>query len=347
MVDMTLDRWIPFRNEDAAVRCRIFCLPHAAGSAAYYLPLRRIMPPEIDFCPLELPGHGARLDEQPIASMGELMEQLRRAIQPLMAVPFGFFGHSVGAHMAYEATRQMRAIDGRTAVHLFVSARGSPDRTSGAAAPAPRLRSDCELLAILERFGGTAPAITQRPKLVSAILRALQADLLLVGRVSGRSAGSHELADHRIWRVGRCPFRLPWLMAEIDRHRRSTETMVTAPSTSGGSATLPEPRGRSHDANRCHRQIETGGHQGYPELTKRHISPHTIRHSTAMHLLQAGVDLTVIALWLGHESTATTHMYVEADLAMKELALNAVRAPRIKSKRFRPTEGILAFLEGL
>jgi medium-chain acyl-[acyl-carrier-protein] hydrolase len=180
MVDMTLDRWIPFRNEDAAVRCRIFCLPHAAGSAAYYLPLRRIMPPEIDFCPLELPGHGARLDEQPIASMGELMEQLRRAIQPLMAVPFGFFGHSVGAHMAYEATRQMRAIDGRTAVHLFVSARGSPDRTSGAAAPAPRLRSDCELLAILERFGGTAPAITQRPELVSAILRALQADLLLV-----------------------------------------------------------------------------------------------------------------------------------------------------------------------
>ena len=80
---------------------------------------------------------------------------------------------------------------------------------------------------------------------------------------------------------------------------------------------------------------------------KRHISPHTIRHSTAMHMLQAGVDLTVIALWLGHESTATTHMYVEADLAMKELALNAVRAPRIKLKRFRPTEGILAFLESL
>jgi len=85
----------------------------------------------------------------------------------------------------------------------------------------------------------------------------------------------------------------------------------------------------------------------FPELKKRHISPHTIRHSTAMHLLQSGVDLTVIALWLGHESTATTHVYVEADLAMKESALNALRAPTIKSKRFRPTEGILAFLEGL
>jgi hypothetical protein len=61
------------------------------------------------------------------------------------------------------------------------------------------------------------------------------------------------------------------------------------------------------------------------------------------------VDLTVIALWLGQESTATTHTdrYVEADLTMKELALKVVRAPTIKSKRFRPTERILPFLEGL
>jgi integrase/recombinase XerD len=85
----------------------------------------------------------------------------------------------------------------------------------------------------------------------------------------------------------------------------------------------------------------------YPALTKRHISPHTVRHATAMHLLQAGVDLTVIALWLGHESTTTTHMYVEADLAMKERALNALQAPSVKAQRFRPTKDILAFLEGL
>jgi integrase/recombinase XerD len=84
-----------------------------------------------------------------------------------------------------------------------------------------------------------------------------------------------------------------------------------------------------------------------PALTRRHISPHTVRHATAMHLLQAGVDLTVIALWLGHESTATTHMYVEADLAMKERALSALQAPSVKAQRFRPTVGILAFLEGL
>ena len=73
----------------------------------------------------------------------------------------------------------------------------------------------------------------------------------------------------------------------------------------------------------------------------------TVRHSTAMHMLQAGVDITVIALWLGHENPATTHMYVEADLAMKERALQAVQPPHIKQTRYRPTDRLLAFLRGL
>jgi len=64
-------------------------------------------------------------------------------------------------------------------------------------------------------------------------------------------------------------------------------------------------------------------------------------------MLQAGVDITVIALWLGHESVATTHMYVEADLAMKQRALNAVQSPKIKQTRYQPTDRILRFLETL
>jgi integrase len=66
-----------------------------------------------------------------------------------------------------------------------------------------------------------------------------------------------------------------------------------------------------------------------------------------MHMLQGGVDITVIALWLGHESPTTTHMYVEADLAMKERALNAVQPPRLKQKRYRPTDSVLHFLQTL
>lgn len=84
-----------------------------------------------------------------------------------------------------------------------------------------------------------------------------------------------------------------------------------------------------------------------PSLRGRRISPHTLRHTTAMHLLQSGVDLSTIALWLGHEDPSTTHAYLEADLAMKEAALKRLPAPRRARTRFKPGDRLLAFLEGL
>lgn len=84
-----------------------------------------------------------------------------------------------------------------------------------------------------------------------------------------------------------------------------------------------------------------------PNLASRHVSPHTIRHTTAMHLLQSGVDISVIALWLGHESPATTHQYVEADLAMKERALARLHEPEAKLKRYRAPDSLIDFLRTL
>ena len=66
-----------------------------------------------------------------------------------------------------------------------------------------------------------------------------------------------------------------------------------------------------------------------------------------MHLLQAGVDITVIALWLGHASPTTTHEYVEADLKMKERALGKLQGPRARRVCYQPTDALLRFLEGL
>ena len=71
------------------------------------------------------------------------------------------------------------------------------------------------------------------------------------------------------------------------------------------------------------------------------------RHSVAMHMLQSGVDITVIALWLGHESPVTTHRYVEADLQMKDRALQALQAPSRKAFRYKPKDDLLRFLQGL
>ena len=82
-------------------------------------------------------------------------------------------------------------------------------------------------------------------------------------------------------------------------------------------------------------------------LKKKRVSPHIIRHTTAMHLLQSGVDLTVVALWLGHEGIVTTHHYVEADITMKEEALGKVVDPKTKSKRYKPSDKLLAFLDAL
>ena len=82
-------------------------------------------------------------------------------------------------------------------------------------------------------------------------------------------------------------------------------------------------------------------------LKNKRVSPHIIRHTTAMHLLQSGVDLTVVALWLGHEDITTTHHYVEADITMKEKALNKLTDPRVKSRRFKPNNKLLAFLDKL
>jgi site-specific recombinase XerD len=66
-----------------------------------------------------------------------------------------------------------------------------------------------------------------------------------------------------------------------------------------------------------------------------------------MHLLQSGVDITVIALWLGHESPSTTHLYIEADLSMKQRALNRLQPAKTGGVRYRPPDPLLRFLESL
>lgn len=85
----------------------------------------------------------------------------------------------------------------------------------------------------------------------------------------------------------------------------------------------------------------------HPQLKTARVSPHVIRHSTAMSLLQSGSDPCEIALWLGHESPSTTHMYVEADLAMKERALARLKQPEVKQARYRPPKALLEFLRTL
>lgn len=117
-----------------------------------------------------------------------------------------------------------------------------------------------------------------------------------------------------------------------------------------GAPLFPNRHGRSLSRSGVEQRLRAAvatAEQGCPSLRGRRISPHTLRHTTAMHLLQSGVDLSVIALWLGHESPATTHRYLEADLAMKERALESLQEPPARALRFRASDKLLAFLDGL
>jgi integrase/recombinase XerD len=87
--------------------------------------------------------------------------------------------------------------------------------------------------------------------------------------------------------------------------------------------------------------------QTCPSLKRKKVSPHVLRHAAAMDLLQHGVDRTVIALWLGHESVETTQMYLHADMRLKEKALSRTTPLGVKLGRYRPDDKLLAFLESL
>ena len=82
-------------------------------------------------------------------------------------------------------------------------------------------------------------------------------------------------------------------------------------------------------------------------LNSKRVSPHVLRHTTAMDLLQEGVEQSTIAMWLGHESIETTQIYLDADLAMKQAVLDKTKPPTGKPGRYRPNDPLLAFLKGL
>lgn len=129
------------------------------------------------------------------------------------------------------------------------------------------------------------------------------------------------------------------------------KTWWQEPRRGSGEIVFPNVRGRQLSADGV--QYLVGKHvaaaqRGCSSLSQKQVSPHVLRHTAAMELLQAGVDRSVIALWLGHESVETTQMYLEANLALKEQALAKTTPANAPSPgRYRPDDQLLAFLKGL
>lgn len=175
-----------------------------------------------------------------------------------------------------------------------------------------------------------------------------------------RASGSIEatsLISHRcicgvwqVWATHATPSALTFCLAHF-AHWKSTAAEIrrwlrSNPQLKPDSPLLPTRENsamtRANVAQRMQLAVQQAALR-CPELPRLTISPHTIRHTTAMHLLQAGVDITVIAPWLGHEHSSTSHMYVEADLAMKERALSRLTEPGPNALRYRPQIRSCAF----
>jgi integrase/recombinase XerD len=118
----------------------------------------------------------------------------------------------------------------------------------------------------------------------------------------------------------------------------------------GGRTAFPTTRGRPLSRDGVAHLLQRATHKAVtvcPSLRTKKVTPHILRHTTALHLLQAGVDIAVIALWLGHESIETTHVYLEIDLAHKEQALHKLAPVEGPLARFAAPDSLLAFLASL
>ena len=120
--------------------------------------------------------------------------------------------------------------------------------------------------------------------------------------------------------------------------------------TRPGSALFCGPHGQSLSRDAIEHRLATHVATATitcPSLTAKHVTMHTLRHTAAMNLLAAGVDVSVIALWLGHADTHSTDAYLHADMAIKQAAIDRTRPPHVKPGTYQPEPDILAWLTSL
>jgi medium-chain acyl-[acyl-carrier-protein] hydrolase len=175
MILPTDHRWLP-REPDPAPPLRLFCFPHAGAGASTYRPwVPRLAGDGVQVCPVQLPGRENRFGEPAYQRLEPLLEALVPALTPSLEKPFAFFGHSLGALIAFELARSLRSAGLPAPVHLFVSGRIAPQSRD----PRPTLHDQPEsaLRAALAGLGGMPQAVLDHPALMALQLPLIRADL--------------------------------------------------------------------------------------------------------------------------------------------------------------------------
>jgi medium-chain acyl-[acyl-carrier-protein] hydrolase len=163
------------RHDSLNSQIRLFCLPFAGKGASTYQNWHQDLPVNIAVHPIQLPGRENRLSEPLFTKLPALINSLTEAIYPYLDRPFAFFGHSMGALISFELTRQLRREYGLEPIHLFISGRLAPQRRR----LSPPLHNLPERVFIdkLRSFNGTPEAVLQNTDLMNLLVPILRADL--------------------------------------------------------------------------------------------------------------------------------------------------------------------------
>lgn len=177
---MSTTPWFSGRRPNPQARLRLFCFPYAGGSASLFRLWGQQLPPQIEVCPVQLPGRENRLREAPLTAVHDVVQALCDLLPPYLDKPFAFFGHSMGTLIAYELAHALWRRTGLTPTHLLVSGRRAPSL------PEPErllhtLPTDAEFLDELQRRYQNLPAVLfSDAELREIFVPLLRADFTLV-----------------------------------------------------------------------------------------------------------------------------------------------------------------------
>lgn len=174
------DPWFPHRKATRNASVRLFCFPYAAKGASTYRSYADRLPAHIEVCAVQLPGREERLADPPLTSMEDLVEAVADAIGPYLDLPFAFYGQSMGAIVAFEVARALRARQSVAPQHLFVAREQAPHLLVPAALTNDRL-SDDELLRDTRRAPLDSP-LRANPEVLELMLPTYRADSLVLER---------------------------------------------------------------------------------------------------------------------------------------------------------------------
>jgi medium-chain acyl-[acyl-carrier-protein] hydrolase len=171
--------WIVRRISKPDASVRLFCFPHAGGGAVMYRDFHAAMPEHVEVCALELPGHLARRREPPIRDMNALVGAVSDALDPLLDRPFAFLGYSLGALVAFNLARALRARKGLRPVQLIAAAARGPHLglTRPPISHEPRAVFERELE---KRYGPIDPIIKAEPEMLEMVLEVTRADMAVL-----------------------------------------------------------------------------------------------------------------------------------------------------------------------